>query len=179
MNILEKLLLPVFFVVTSLSFGFSQDYKMIEWDVLGASVLFPVSMYNSETIGFTTEARFNINNKLSVGVNYNWQFFARNYGEVLRGLGVSNSYGLTGDYYLKNNLNKRAFVGLVIGIFDNEARTGSGIEVGGKGLAITPRVGYEFYFLRFTAEYNHTFHESSPSYFALGASINIGGRHKS
>jgi len=99
--------------------------------------------------------------------------------EPLRDMGITSSFALTGDYYVMNNINRRAFAGIAIGSFNNSATTEMGDEVGGSGFGIVPRIGYELgYFLRLTAEYNHTFEDDFPNYFAIGAALNIGGRRK-
>jgi len=162
----------------SITTALAQNYKSIEWDVLGINYLIPVTNTTGTAVGFYTEARYNANNKLSIGLKYNWQFFNDIFDEPLRGMGITKSVGLTGDYYLSNNLNNRAFVGLGIGSFNNAATTEIGTDVGGNGLGITPRIGYELDFLRLTIEYNQTLKDDFPDYFALGLGLTIGGRHK-
>lgn len=174
---MKNIVLPILLYAMSNTILVSQSYQRIEWDVLSISRLMPSSNNTSSAIGISTEARFNMNNRLSIGLNYNWQFFDQLFDEPVRGLGVANSVGLTGDYYFKNKLNNRAFVGVAIGSFNNEATTELGVDVGSKGLGIAPRMGYEMNFIRLTVEYNQTFKEDFPNYFALGFGLNIGGRY--
>ena len=86
---------------------------------------------------------------------------------------------MTGNYYLSNNANKRAFTGLAIGSFSGASTTVAGTEIdGGSGLGIVPRIGYELGLLRLTAEYNLAFEESVSNYFGIRLGFNVGGRYK-
>lgn len=176
---MKKLLLPFFFSITSISFAFSQNYKLIEWEIAGVSLIAPSNENNGTTLGFHTEVRFNLNDKLSLGLKAENHFFnADMFGEPIRGFGISRAQALTFDYYFHNNINKRAFAGIALGSYDNSAKTESGVEVGGRGFGITPRVGYEFSIFRLTGEYNFTFRDDFPNYLGLRLGINIGGRFK-
>jgi len=165
-------------LMTSLTEAFSQNYKQIEWDVIGISSLLPTDNDIGNAIGLTTEARYNLNDQISFGLIHKWSFFDNLFDEPVIGLGITASYGITADYHLHNNVNKRVFVGLELGIFDNKGTTELGSDVGGAGIGTTLRVGYEISFLRLTAKYNLTFAEDLPNYFDLGLGVNIGGRHK-
>ena len=176
MRILNFLFLPFIFL-TSVNNSFSQNYKQLEWDVLGVSSLISTSNNIGNAVGFYTEARFNFNNRISVGLNYKWQFFGELFDEPIRSAGITNSYGIAGDYYVFNDVNKRTFAGFAIGIFDNTATTESGIDIGGSGIGFIPRIGYELNFLRFTAKYNYTVKKDFPNYFEIGLGLNIGGRY--
>jgi len=178
LRIRKIIIIPSILLTTIITTSYSQDYKKFEWDVLGISLLMPAYNDIGNAIGFYSEARFNVNDKISVGVNYNWQFFDELFDEPIRGLGITTSYSLAGEYYVFNNYNKRAFAGFAIGSFNNAATTESGENLGGTGLGIIPRIGYEFEFLRLMAKYNHTFKKDFPNYFSIGLGLTVGGRKK-
>lgn len=176
---MKNLLIIISLCLASMSSAFSQNYRAVEWEVLGGARLITTDGTTGNAIALNTEARFNVNNKISVGMRFGWQFFDNIHDELIRGLGVAKSFSFTGDYYVSNKLNKRAFVGLGLGSFNNEAITESGKPVGGSGFGVVPRVGYELgSFLRLTAAYNHAFEESYPNYFSIGLGLNIGGGYK-
>ncbi len=174
---LKKLLLLIVYAST-ISLAFSQNYKTVEWDILSIKHIAPTTKNIGKAIGFSTEARLNLNDKFSVGLKYEWHFFDEYFGELLRGAGVSTSFAVSTDYYILNKLDNRAFIGGTFGTFNNSAITESGRDVGGLGVGITPRIGYEFMFLRVTGAYNYTFKEDFPNFFTIGIGLNIGGRYK-
>ncbi len=173
---MKNLVFTIMLCVLFVSNTFAQSYKPFEWQVFGFSFLNPENNDLGNTLTFDTELRFHINDKFSLGVKHEWQFFTPLFDEPVRGLGVTTAYSLTGEYYFSNNRNKRAFVGLGIGMFNNEATTESGVDVGGTELGFTPRIGYRFGLLRFNAAYNHTFAEDFPNYLTLGVGVTLGGR---
>ncbi len=89
-----------------------------------------------------------------------------------------------GEYYLKNNGNKRLFAGLGVGTFSVGNITlvdSSGVESKirfGNAIGITPRVGYELGLIRLVLEYNYTFDRDVPNYLGIKLGLNVGGRHK-
>jgi len=178
MSTMKRIFLQIVLMTTIISTTSSQDYKKFEWDILGVSYLLSTSNNIGSAFGLYTEPRFNLNNKISIGLNYNWQFFDPLFDEPIRSLGITTSYALAVDYYVFNDFNKRAFAGIAIGSFNNAATTESGIDVGGSGFGLTPRIGYELDFLRFNIKYNLTLKNDFPNYFAIGLGLNIGGRHK-
>lgn len=177
---MKNLLLFAVLSVTTITTVFSQNYRLIEWDILGVSQLWHTEAGIGNAIAFNSELRGNIYNRLSVGLKYEWQFtdiYAR--GVPVRGLGTNSLYALTIDYYVFNSVNKRAFAGLAIGNFNNEATTYAGDTIGGKKIGLVPRIGYEpDYYFRITAEYNFTAGDDFPDYFVIGIALNIGGRYK-
>jgi len=176
---MKDLFLLIIFFITSFNTVFSQNYRAFEWDVLGISRLITTDKLSTNSVGFHTEARCNLNDKLSVGLRFANQFFDNIHDEPIRGFGVTTSVALTGDYYVVNNVNNRGFAGLAFGMFNNTAKTETGIDVGGSSFGIIPRIGYELdFFLRLTAAYNLTFDEGFPDYFSLGIALNFGGRYK-
>jgi len=175
---MKNILLVCLIIACSIQLANSQDYKSNEWDVLGVSRLIPTTNGIGSAVGLYTEVRFNVRPKVSLGLKYEWQFFDELFNEALRGAGITTSFSLTGDYYLFNKLNQRAFVGLGTGTYDNQGITESGEEVGGTGIGLSPRFGFEYNFLRFTVDYNQVFVTDFPNYFSLGVALNIGGRHK-
>ncbi len=177
MRIVKILLLP-FILLSSINDSIAQDYKKLEWDVIGMSYLIPTSNNIGRAAGINTEVRFNLNNRTSVGLNYKWQFFGDLFDEPVRSAGITNTSSITFDYYLFNKINERVFGGLAVGLFNNQAITESGEDVGGTGIGFIPRIGYEMQFLRFTANYNYTVKTDFPNYFELGLGLNIGGRYK-
>lgn len=179
MRLIYKSFLSIILCVTAITVASSQNYRVFEWDVIGISSLNPINDTVGNAIGLHTEARLNLNDKISLGLKLGWQFFDGIHEEPLRGMGITNALALTSDYYILNNNNRRAFVGLAIGSFNNSATTEMGDEVGGSGLGIVPRIGCELgFFLRVTGEYNYTLEDDFPNYFALGLALNIGGRRK-
>lgn len=184
---MNRIVLVITFCISLYICAFSQKYQLVEWDIYGVHSLYPISNTTDGipvksdfdgTMAVSTELRFNVTNRMSLGFKLQGQFFNEIFEEAYSGLGLTSSYGFTGDYYLKNSVNKRAFVGLGIASFDNEGTSVSGDLIGGTGLGLTPRIGYKYKLLRFTAEYNHTLEEDFPNYFAFGLSINVGGRYK-
>ena len=159
--------------------SYSQDYKRIEWDILGAASLMPTSNDLGNTLGFYSELRLNLNNKLSLGLNYKWQFFGEMFNDPIRGFGVTNASAITADYYFFNKRNRRAFVGLGVGFYDNAATTQAGDPIGGTGPGLIPRIGYDLRFLRIMASFNHTFEDDFPNYLELSLGFTIGGKFKS
>lgn len=156
---------------------FAQSYKPIEWEIFGISTLIPTSDHG-DAMGFNTELRYHINDRFALGLKYQWDFFPMLFNEPVRGLGVDGGSSLTAEYYVWNKRNKRAFIGLGLGAFNNEGTTESGREVGGTGLGIIPRFGYKISIIRITAAYNYTLEEDYPDYFSFGLGLSFGGRFK-
>ncbi len=152
----------------------------LEWEIVGVSFIAPTDEKNINTLGFHSELRLNLSDKFSLGFKTENHIFNpyKMFGEPIRSFGITTSLSVTSDYYFHNNINKRGYFGVTVGSFDNMATTESGIDVGGRGFGITPRVGYEFSIFRLTGEYNFVFLEDFPNYFGLRLGINIGGRYK-
>lgn len=173
-----KLILPCLIYIITITSAISQNYKSIEWDVLGVKHIIPTEKNIGNATGLFTEVRINLNDEFSVGLKSEWHFFGDYFEEPLRGAGISTSLAITADHYVFNKLNSRAFLGATFGTFNNSGITESGINVGSLGIGITPRFGYEFEFLRIAGEYNHTFKQDFPNFVAIGLGLNIGGRFK-
>ena len=176
---MKNLFLPIILFTGCINVASSQNYQVIEWDLVGVSHLIPTDDTSGSGVRFHTEIRGNINDIMSIGLRYDWMFLGDESDELIRGLDVKKSYALTADYYFLNSANRRAFAGLAIGSFNSVATTESGIGIGGNGFRLGPRVGYELdIHLRLTGEYNISFEERVPSYFSIGLALNLGGRFK-
>lgn len=179
-----KKLLFTAFLGLALSFtSHAQSYGPVEWDIIGFSIVIPTSDNFSGGFGIYTEPRFNVDDKFSVGLRLDLALLGSNIDDDSASVGASTSFSVMGDYYLRNNENKRAFVGLGLGLFGGgelEIDTGGTTtgEEGGGSFGIIPRVGYEFGLLRLALEYNLAFEEVVPSYLAFKFGFNIGGRAK-
>jgi len=157
--------------------SYSQDYKSFEWELVGISSLHSKTN-NGSAGGLHTEARLNLNNSLSFGLKYSWIFLDNSFVEEIRESGINSAFAITGDYHFYNKASHRAYAGLELGAFNNVHTTILGEPIGGTGLGLSPRIGYEFYFLRVTVSYNYTLKEDFPDYFALGLGLNIGGGYR-
>ncbi len=172
---MKKTLLPFLFCTCLFTTLMSQTYKPFEWEILRATWLIPVSNDQDGARGFTSEVRYNINDKFAIGTNYNLQFFGDLFDELLRGLNVTTSYGISADYHLYNKRSSRLYAGMGVGLYDNRGTTESGREVGDQAFGIMPRVAYKMGYVKLTADYHHTFDASFPNYFSLGVGFSIGG----
>lgn len=154
----------------------TQNYKALEWDVLGAKYL--ITHQEGDAIGLFSALRVNLNDRIAVGLKQEWQFFGDYFSEPIRGQGIGSSIALTADYYVLNNSNSRGFVGVAVGHFNNSETTQLGEDVGGSGWGFVPRIGYKYAFLRVIAEYNYTFKQGFPNFAAIGLAVHLGGRSK-
>lgn len=175
---MKKVFIQFVFCAISITSLFSQNYQALEWD-LGLARLIPTTLDFNSAFGITTEARYNVTDILSVGIRYDRQFLDIGFDEPVRGLELTTSYGVTGDYYIWHDRDERVFFGLTIGSFNYSAQTEAGMEIGGRGFVLTPRIGYDFFLTRFIAEYTYTFDQNFPSYYSFGMSLNLGGKYKS
>ena len=166
------------------SASFSQDYGPIEWDIIGLGIASPSGDDVSAGISISTEPRYNINDKISIGLRGEFAVFSSASGlDSLTSfsVGTSSSWALMGDYYLKNDFNKRAFAGMGLGLFNGaDITTTIGTETavlsGESSIGLIPRIGFELGVLRLTAEYNYAFKSEVSNYLAIKVSLNIGGR---
>ncbi len=155
----------------------SQNYNRLEMEIVGIDYLVPNADNLDNAIGVHSEFRVNLNDRFSVGLSSSFQFFGELFDESVRSLGITSSLALNPDVYIFNRQDQRLFAGLGLGVFDNTETSESGMELGGNGLGIIPRIGYEWQFIRLTAGYNYSFKQDFPNYFSLGMGLNFGGRY--
>lgn len=160
----------------------SDFYTNLEWDPIRLGVVIPES--NSEYKGglsFGTELRYNLSNDISIGMGLN--YIANSTDKEATKIGLSGSYVVVGDYYLRNNSITRAFVGFGFGYKiegDYTLKTNSGSEKkkGVTGEILTPRVGYEFGHIRLMASYDLGFKKELTNSFSLSLAFTLGGGRK-
>ncbi len=180
---LKKLLFSFTLFAASISYSFSQDYQLLEWDVIHFGYAIPGGDGVSGGILLGTEPRVNIGNTFSASIRWELALFGSS-DDFGGDIGASGSIALFGDYYISNNANKRFYAGLGIGNFGGASVTvtdpnGNEIENdGGSSIGIVPRVGYELGFIRLGLEYNLAFDEAVPNYLGIRLGLNVGGRLK-
>jgi len=116
MNYLIKLLAAVLFTLVGITKTTAQDYKPVEVD-LGLRISSLAGTNAGGGFGLFLEPRYNINNKITVGLKLGIDALVHNISETGEEVNATilPSYILTGDYMLKNKKNRRFFVGLGLG----------------------------------------------------------------
>jgi outer membrane protein W len=185
-----KLMIACLAIATSTN---AQTFKAVEVDF--PSLGYASSGDAGSGIQLPIEVRYNINDKMSAGLQFQWAFMV-NADLEAAGLSISatGNSSVVFDYYLSANAF-RPFVGLGAGSYSyvytgvdtSSALTGGSIETGLRKIGIAPRIGFEFKHLRMMAEYNAVLGTAdaalgsasyNPSYLAVKIALTIGGGRK-
>lgn len=182
------------FLCLAVSAGmYAQTFKPIEVDFPALGYAF--SRDAGKGIQLPIEARYNVNDQISVGIQGQWAFLV-NADAKAAGLSISatGNTSLVGDYYLSANAF-RPFSGLGLGMYNyvyagvdtSNALTGGSAGIGLRKFGFAPRVGFEYKHLRMMAEYNLILDTKdvilgsasyNPSYFAIKMALTLGGGRK-
>jgi len=183
MNHLIKLLAAVLFIFLCVTKTMAQDYKPVEVD-LGLRVSSLTGNRGGTGAGFFLEPRYNINNKITVGLKWGVDFLAESIsetGEEVDGI-LLPSYIFTGDYMLHNKKNRRFFVGLGLG-FSGQS-TGELKNIGtdnietiaiGSSFGIVPRVGIKLGLFKVALDYSIYTKENIQNFAGLNLGFSFGG----
>lgn len=172
--IMKKLILMVAFAATSM-LSYAQDYTPFEWDIVRFGYAIPAGEGLSSGIAIGSEARYNVNNQISVGLRTEFALFGGGDSNSAS-IGAAGSYALMGDYYFSGTSSKRAFAGLGLGLFSGaSASSGTTTAEGGSGFGVIPRVGYELGHLRVSAEYNLALKEGINNYIGIHLGLTLWG----
>ena len=183
MNHLIKVLAAALFTLLCVTETMAQDYKRIEVDLgLRASAL--TGNNGSGGAGLFIEPRYNINNKVTVGLKWGLDALIKNVdetGEEIDGT-ILPSYILTGDYMLKNKKNRRFFAGLGLGFsgpnssdfISNDPDDVETVEIG-SSFGVVPRVGIKLGLFKATLDYSIYTKENTPNFVGLNLGFSFGG----
>lgn len=164
--------------------SYAQKFKAIEVDF--PSLVFARSSDAGIGILLPFEARYNMKDRMSIGLQFQLSFLANNdpkyTGYSLFGPG---NRSIVFDLYLTSDVF-RPFIGFGTGVYSygfydyNYPLDGEGFYT----LGVAPRLGFEFKHLRMMAEYNSIFgtydfklgsESYNPSYLAVKIALTIGG----
>jgi len=184
MNHLIKLLTAVLFILACVTETTAQDYKRVEVD-LGLRASFFTGDKGGGGAGFFLEPRYNINNKVTVGLRWGLDALVERTGENGEPVDVAvlPSYILTGDYIINNKKNKRFFVGLGLG-FSGENSTAFEVEGTGEvtetadigsSFGIVPRVGIKLGLFKVALDYSIYTKENTRNFVGLNLGFSFGG----
>jgi hypothetical protein len=174
---MKKFILMVALAATSM-LSYAQDYTPFEWDILRFGYAIPSGEALSSGIAIGSEARYNVNNQISVGLRTEFAIYGGG-DDSSASIGAAGSYALMGDYYFSGSSSKRAFAGLGLGLFSGASVTVGATQVGGgTGFGVIPRAGYEFGHLRLSAEYNLALKEGISNYIGIHIGLTLWGGYQ-
>lgn len=173
---------------------YAQSFKPIEVDFPALGYAF--SGDAGKGIQIPIEARYNINDKFSVGLQWQWALMVKP-SIVQVGVAATKNMSLVFDYYKKiGGGNFRPFIGIGCGYYSylyiavDTSLTVPDTELALSKLGVAPRIGFEYKHLRMMAEYNIILGSSdvklaagyyapyNPSYFAIKMALTLGGGRK-
>lgn len=165
-------------------YGQSPAYVDWEWDVLKLGFAAPIgnSVDQGTGVSFDTELRYNVQDDLSIGLGFQGAGFSDDFDDNTS-VGLSASFIVTADHYLKTDSGTRPFVGLGVGNFRSGSvtivnGTSSDVIDGVSSIGLTPRIGYELGHGRIMAQYNHTFRKENTNYISVTLALTLWGGYK-
>lgn len=181
--------LKLFTVAIALSStALAQTFKPVEFDL--PALGYAKSSDAGSGIVIPLEIRYNINDQISAGLQYQWAFLV-NASASNVSVGAVQNFSLVGDYYF-NTDDFRPFVGLGVGTYAygyfgiDTSITAPDVAVSVSKFGLSPRLGFEYKHFRMLAEYNMILGTSdiiignvnyNPGYFDLKMALTIlGGR---
>jgi len=182
---MKKTLLVICGTILSFSlFAQAPSYKNFELEFLRIGYAGGGTVGQSGGVALGAEIRFNLTDKISLGLATDGYVSGDDFAETSVDIGVAVSTMLFGDYYFKGDSPNRFFAGLGAGFVRDASFTAntdgmvSNFVAAPSGFGVAPRIGYELGHLRLQAVYNLPFAEGRDGFFGVTAGIVLWGGYK-